>query len=116
MCSNRYRRFSFSLRTLLLIVAIGGLSCWLAGQANWVRQRRQVIDGRSGYSTDSNTVLPGPDAPGMLWLFAEHGYASITIKFDDGDCGGPLSSEQQNELDRVRQLFPECRAIRGIVW
>jgi len=107
---------SFSLRRLFLLVLLCALGCWFAIEIRWLGQRRQVIEGRGGFSTDTNTVYPGPRAPSLLWLFGEPGYERLTIKFDGPMPGAGLSANQQDELTRIRRLFPEAKEVDGLVW
>jgi hypothetical protein len=106
---------SFSLRRLFLLVLLAAVGCWCATELRWLVQRRHVIDSHRGFWIDTNTVYPGPRAPSVLWLFGEPGYERITIKFDGPTRGTALTSDQQDELTRIRRLFPEAE-VDGLVW
>ena len=100
--------FKFSLRTLLIALAI--FACWLAYEVHWIQQRHAAL--ASGhFTTESPTGTPAAvRAPGLLWLFGEPGYESISITIPKGDQRDSmdLSPSEKLELERVSRLFPEA--------
>jgi hypothetical protein len=102
------RWFKFSLRTLLVAVAI--FPCWLAYEVHWIHQRHRVLtSGR--FTTESPAGAPvAVQAPGLLWLFGEPGYESIWFTVPKGEVRDDmeLSPSEKAEFERVSRLFPEA--------
>jgi hypothetical protein len=90
---TRRRRFQFSLRTMLLLVALGAaVSSWLVTQINWIGERREF---RAVHRTLDAVYLHGTcRAPGALPLFGEQGIEVIYTA--------------KRHEDAVRRLFPEA--------
>ncbi|HEY4308260.1 MAG TPA: hypothetical protein VGN12_02310 [Pirellulales bacterium] len=106
---TRRRWFRFSLATMFVVVTL--LAVRLGYQANWVRQRHEVIARavRAKKSPGSGgQVAP----PGALWLFQEPGYHLIALAFQDRG-GGTLLPSEIAEIERVKLLFPEAK-VAGI--
>jgi hypothetical protein len=100
------RRWSFTLRTLFVMVTVFGI--WLGYQMNWIRQRERAIeDGEVGLIIGAGPNIPHPTPqppPWTLRLFgaqANYGYGFVT---------SPDATDA--ELERLRALFPETTVDR----
>ncbi len=103
------RRWSFSLRTLFVVVAV--VAAWLAYEVNWIRQRQVVIGNPSVKSSDyyieESQPISGPAirrighevAPWPLRWLGEAAYSNILLKM----------GTSEDELARVRRIFPDAR-------
>jgi hypothetical protein len=95
------RRWSFTLRTLFVVMTTAGIVMgWLGQQINWIRERREVIKDRSVvlHASFNDDNLPWP-----LTLVIEDGWGQINYAPE-------LATEQKAEL---RRLFPEARLVEG---
>lgn len=101
------RWLTFSLKTLFIVVTV--LACWLGYELNWIRQRHEVAAGATvSRSVSSRTGLPEKrTAPGLLWLFGEHGYVDVILRFPHR-VGDELTPSEEAELQRAEKLFPEA--------
>jgi len=107
------RWFSFSLRTMFVIVTLFG--CWLGYELNWIRQRdalvakNQALDLKVEHEEGAWALLTFKTlrAPGLLWMFGEEPLSDLEIIFI-GDGQRPLTAEEQRELERAKNLFPEA--------
>src|SRR5689334_3871263 len=91
----QYLRFRprFSLRTLMVLVALAGIAMgWVGCQLNWIRQRHEFIQNHSG---GAMIVFAFPKAPASLRPFGENGASAILA----------VPPEFVNE---GRALFPEA--------
>jgi hypothetical protein len=99
------RRFQFSLRTLLVVMALVGVAGWLGLKLNWIRQRHAFL--RSSEATgEFDMPIDECRPPGLLGMFGEKGrrWIFIHVKSSDRDV------RSDAELARVRAarwLFPE---------
>jgi hypothetical protein len=99
----RRRWFSFSLRTLFVLVTLAALVVgWVAWSLNWIRQRREFVH-RFELDTGILTVDPVPSAPGLLWLFGEKGVQHILLP-------------HESEYAEAQRLFPEAQIIGVPEW
>jgi len=103
------RRFIFSLRTVLLAVAVAAIPlAWVSWQLKWIRDRHAALESLSSFGTYEVVPywVPAPKpstyrpAPPALQLFGEQGIANIFVWRDD-----PESNERAATLER---LFPEA--------
>jgi len=95
------RRWSFSLRTMFVVVTIvGPLSGWITYQLNWIRQRN------GGQIDGSLWKLPDPssNAPWPLWLFGDFGRDGISQTAEESESRQDMDAERE----RLRRLFPEA--------
>jgi len=93
----RRRWFSFSLRTLFVVVAASGLFlAWLGVQVQWIRDRHEAL---SHYSVGT-TVRP-KKAPWSIRILGEAGAPVVVVKF----------STSMDERERLRRLFPEAKVL-----
>lgn len=98
------RRWSFGLRTLLLVLTIVGASLgWVGYQLNWIRERHALFngpipDGYGGFDTFAYCQNGFVQAPWQLRIFGERGCYQMWSGF----------SESDPELRRLRELFPEA--------
>jgi hypothetical protein len=129
------RRWSFSLRTLFVVVTVFG--GWLGYELNWIRQRRSVVEIPNIECIDSLRLaevgLEGPNAPFMLRLLGEPGYKVLRIPMVDEqfvwannssnfnphwpEMGGlepHLTEGNRAELRRLQRLFPEAEVCPTI--
>jgi hypothetical protein len=108
------RRWSFSLRTLFVVVTVVGFS--LGYQLDWMRQRGAFIDEetyrfvhatRAELPASAFTSINRVPAPAMLWLFPNEGveYLSIIVQGSEGD---QLTAQDMERRARGRTLFPEA--------
>jgi hypothetical protein len=96
--------FRFSLRTLLIAVAICGATCgWIAVQRRWVRDRQEIAATYRWSKVYGRNKQPMPPWP--LGFFGEQGCATIWLSEEITD----------QELDRIKKLFPEARVSRWYV-
>ena len=117
MTNDRKRHwFSFSLRTMFVVVTVFGV--WLGYEILWIQQRHELTD-RHGAMVRAEAAYglgkvelydPAPHeiptAVRVLSLFGEKPWqAVILIFFDDGS--GKLTTEDKRELESARMLFPE---------
>ena len=85
----------FTLRVLFVATTL--LCVWCAYSVNWIKQRRAAI--AIGHVTiyESRLGEDPPPAPGLLWMFGEQGYCSISVH-----------PAPRDERGRVLSLFPEA--------
>lgn len=112
------RRWSFSLRTLFVLVTL--LACWLAYQVNWIRQRHMLLDQQKVLAEEwdrrhqkqwayATLTVNAPTAPGLLWLFGEEGFGEIPLILVEKDPGHPV--DEASEMRTASRLFPEATLI-----
>lgn len=116
---NRHR-FRFNLRSLFIVLTMAGCFCWLSYQLNWIKQRHAVLGtgvrGPLCYDVDYLSLTASARAPGILWLFGEPGCSMLIVKFNGPNKNGRLTLGQEEEFQRIKQLFPEATDIRSLVW
>ncbi len=117
----KLRWFRFSLRSLFVLVTI--FSCWLGYELNWIRQRRLAFDDAARFSRAGITEEPYSgshphtigrrQAPGLLWLFGEPGYAEFWLFFPTHEniFDRTLTPLEQAEVARTESLFPEAKVV-----
>ena len=110
------RRWSFSLRTLVVVVTV--LACWFGYQLNWIRQRQLLLEDPHFVASAARVAAPWP-----LRLFGETGpswlaYEQLTTdEFVAQDQDVIYSTEVldttlvKEQLDRAARLFPESGII-----
>ena len=91
----RSRWFRFSLRTMLILMAV--LGAWLAYQLNWIKER----DGFARYAFVVKEFGSAP-APLSLRLFGARGIRYVVV-------GAETTAEE--EL-LARRMFPEAEIMR----
>jgi hypothetical protein len=92
------RRWSFSLRTLFVLVA--AFACWLGYSMNWIRERHAALaqDGvRHALQWRGST---GP-MPLSLTILGESTVPVISLG----------TAELHGQKERMRQLFPEATVL-----
>jgi len=95
------RRWSFSLRTLFVVVTLGG--CWLGYHLNWIRERHALRD----EPNVTASFIPMQRAPSLaLRLMGERGANSIFLHYAWGSPTLSESDEAQKNL--ASRLFPEA--------
>ena len=101
------RWFSFSLRTMFVVVRV--FACWLGYELNWIRQRHEALD-KDGFTSEAPPASADfVTAPGWLWLFGERGYDTIWFKVPNDERDGmELNPAEVAEVARVSRLFPEA--------
>lgn len=98
---NRRRRWlSFSLGTMLVVVAVTCVfAAWITFNLNWIRQRhRFAIVEEPAWR---QPVLGQGGGPGMLWMFGEAGFQTISKLVDN-------ESEVEPMRTHLKSLFPEA--------
>jgi hypothetical protein len=99
--------FAFSLRTMFLLVTVLAiLMTWVSHSLNWIRQRREVLQRWDAKEYQAGYL----NAPGMLWLFGEKGYVSLTRQLTPG-YRPDLNEWEQAELDWAQLQFPEAEVF-----
>jgi hypothetical protein len=125
---HKCRWFTFSLRTLFVIVTVS--AAWIGYELNWIRQRHELIsrqahllftsqevDARDEGSiawaieqVSGDRVAPVTPtvAPGLLGLFCERGLndLALTVQIDESN---KLSRSSLAEIARAKRLFPEAK-------
>lgn len=72
---------------------------------NWIRQRRHAI------AHQHVAIVTTPvqvRAPGLLWVFGEHGYFQLLV--EGSSFGQPV--DQDNAESVIAELFPEAKLVR----
>ena len=113
MTAPKRRWFSYSLRTMFAVVTV--LCVWLGYELKWIRQRRAIVAAFPKWSALEgvpNIVMRQPDAPGLLWLFGERGYATVSLMVVVDDSldvldDSSLPEAAKTELKYATALFPE---------
>jgi len=115
----RKRRWSFSLRTLFVLVTL--TCCWMGYQLNWIRQRHAFLAEQTAILNAHNFERPSADsieycdAPGLLWVFGERGRADVYVWVDVGP-DTPLTASDLERVARARRLFPETSPLVVNSW
>jgi hypothetical protein len=110
--TTRRRWYQFSLRTMLLLMAIVAVSfSWIGYNLNLIRQRQEIL--RHWWQADQYVYGAfGPAqpvrAPGSLWLFGEQGYRTVLIRFSNADDHTELSDAEKALVVGAKALFPEA--------
>ncbi len=112
------RRWSFSLRTLFVVVTVlAVLLGWIPYQLNWIQERRAAPSLATWYrlytKSAFDTLLsesPPPRAPGLLWLFGERGHTRCRLYFgteprDFSYFTRELTPLEESEVARIKRLF-----------
>ena len=101
------RRWSYSLRTLFVVVTILGVCLgWVVHSIQWIRMRREWIDAPPTVYVHMRGYRR---APWSLVPFGVHGYAIISMRFCPWDEPEPiLTDEEIKQFRRLKQLFPEA--------
>jgi hypothetical protein len=99
------RWFRWSLRTMFVVVTLSLLFGSVAWCLNWIRQRHEII----ATCHEFREASKGGTAPTLLWLFREPGYDHIELRFPLRDLGMRMTPSERDEVDRVRELFPEAK-------
>jgi hypothetical protein len=86
----------FSLRTMLVVVALVSAVVWLSTQINWLRQRRAWRN----FGPPAMRSTKSESAPGFLGLLGEGGESWIEIK-----NGTP------EQIAEAKRLFPEATVV-----
>jgi hypothetical protein len=100
------RRFQFSLRAMLLVIAlVAAPAAWFAQNTNLVRQRKQLLDQRLwhfGFSLHEVGVdCPDPEIP---WIRRTLGDRPVSVLFYE-----QWKDTTGEELKQVEALFPEAK-------
>jgi hypothetical protein len=100
MAENPKRRWQFSLRTLLVAVALLAFpSAWVGYQLNWIRERNRLraSPNVSVHITWPYHSYPGMNAPWQLRAFGETG-VSLVVLHDSASV----------VVEEVQRLYPEA--------
>lgn len=102
------RSLRFSLRSLFIAVALIG--CWMGYEVNWIRQRHSALR-QEGIGVHNNDLTTGSpivvQAPGLLWVFGERGYAIVSFTMPPGH-DWDLTPAEQADFKRIARLYPEA--------
>ena len=85
----------FTLRALLMTTTLLALFSWY--HLDWIQQRRTVLESGAVSALESHDSFHRPTAPGLLWMFGEVGYQTISINGDSS----------REEAEQLHALFPE---------
>ena len=106
MTMPRRRWFSFSLRMMLVLVALFGL--WLRQNMHWIEQRHEMLKILPEFAEivrDGKNNAP-PPAPWSIRLLGESGIAEIWIhEMSTGNADGAVKMS--------KRLFPEAKVVVG---
>jgi hypothetical protein len=84
-----------------MFVVVTVVAIFLGYHVNWIRQRREFLRDRPLLNPYDSFLMSGkpvtPEAPGLLWLFAERGTNLILIP-----------SDNPNDKQVAQELFPEA--------
>ncbi len=95
-----HRLRSFSLRTLMVLVGVAALVCWLVNEWRFVKARAAFVEGRSArVFAVSGQHLQGPDALLRDWL---GDWRVEWIEFYNPDTDA-------RTIQRTASLFPEAK-------
>jgi hypothetical protein len=103
----RRRWFSFSLRTLFVLVTIFGV--WLGLQVKWMQDRHAALDWVKAQEVVwheipvSQGAILGRDAPWQLRLLGESGAEQVSVLVENDE-----RAPRQQTLER---LFPEAEVL-----
>jgi hypothetical protein len=104
MTSAPKRRWSFSLRTLFVLVTMAALVLWLAVNLSWLRERSIIVDSHS-------LPLEGEKrAPWPLWVFGAKGFARIQAKVPPEKVAGIREAAWDRRI-HYQRIFPEAKVI-----
>jgi hypothetical protein len=111
----------FKLRTLFVLVAV--LASWLGWQADWIRQRHEMLadqaaldiklKGDSFEEVDTANLFvcsfptPWTSAHAVLWLFREPEVSVMRLRVIVDDVRPWLNLDHE-EIKRTHRLFPEA--------
>lgn len=94
------RLFRFGLGTIFLVVTV--VAAWLGWEMNWIKQRHAVLESKE--VTISSVGIPWEGTPpSPLGWFGESGIGTGIVL---------PSKTTDDELNRVRRLFPETSVQR----
>lgn len=85
----------FTLRALLIAATLPAFFSWY--HLDWIQQRRAIVKSGAVNVAESHDSFHRPAAPGLLWMFGEQGYQTISIKGDSS----------REEAEQLHALFPE---------
>jgi hypothetical protein len=104
------RRWSYSLRTLFVLVTVFAISLGYYG--NWARQRRAEVHWLVNKKRIEAVSMDGllirwdgktPTLPWLLQLFGEEPEAVIVVAIDEA------SADDLKHVESIRRLFPEAQ-------
>ena len=96
----RRRWFTFSLRTLFVMVTV--ISIWLSVQVKWIRDRHAVLEWCKTPVSIFDMQSYGANAPWSIRILGEPGYGGIIPR---GYFKGARKSPWNT--DTIKSLFPE---------
>jgi hypothetical protein len=111
----RRRRWSFSLRTLFVVVTV--LAGWLGYYVHWKNERskaRAWLDTRRAISYAFRyTTEPRPAMPWMLGVLGDHPEIDIILirREPSGVNSEPAPPEYRQLVRRIVGLFPEAQVV-----
>src|SRR5262249_39425467 len=105
------RRFQFSLRTLLIVVAILAVPCWYVGEQWRIGRERQAMRERL-YRIGGAVRLPffENDPPAVPWVRSLLG--------DEGVFGifyPPLEDRKSEDEGAIETAFPEAKNLGRLI-
>jgi hypothetical protein len=109
--SPRRRWFTFSLRTLLVVMT--AFCVWMGYHLNWIRQRHAFLSEQSAVLAPHLDGLTNGEksgyclAPGCLWLFGENGRNSVLVS-TNSETPHQIAPDDLERLREARRLFPEA--------
>lgn len=103
------RRFRFSLRTLLVVVAILAVPCWYVGEQWRVVQHRKalraVLNQRNRGLSGLPNFVPRDEWPVLPWYRTMLGDTTTPGIFLDRDAFS------DDEIEQFREAFPEIKFV-----
>ena len=109
------RWFQFSLRTMLVLMALASLPlAWVAYALSWISERHAAFSSRHVLlainfddiqpASDDDVLVPFPSPPAGLWLLGEKGVTDLRC-----------AVESKESIEKHMRLFPEARFFRVVL-
>jgi hypothetical protein len=109
------RRWSFSLRTLFVVVtAVSCCAGWAVYQMRWIQQRHEFTarhrarESLIPFDPNRQIVCGFGYAPGLLWVFGEMPHSTVRLIFFTDDGRQEPNEDELREIELAHRLYPEA--------